>query len=191
MVFLPITLAVFAQNKTALQERIDRWKNDMEEFQKRSSEDVGREALIDSLSWFSADKSLEQRSFVVEADAVSFKNGTRVIVNSITNFISVKGDRGVIQISPSAFSSGPNGMGGITVDGNVSGFEMSTDRRGNTHVTMNITGRAINARVDMTLYEGSNEAYVTVTPNFNSRTVRLEGKIVPYENSRTVEGMTL
>lgn len=191
LTFMSVALAGTAQSKTALKERIEQWKSDMKEFRQRDADEVRSDELVDSLSRYQAGNSIEGKSFVMEAEAVTFKNGNRVIVNSVTNFISVKGDRGVVQISPSAFASGPNGMGGITVDGTVSGYEVKTDKKGVTRISMNISGIAINARVDITLYPDSNDAYAVVSPNFNSQTVRLEGKIVPFRMSRTVEGMSL
>ena len=56
---------------------------------------------------------------------------------------------------------------------------------------MNVTGAVINATVDITLYPGSDQAYVVVSPNFNSRTIRIEGTIVPYAHSRVIEGMSI
>ena len=99
--------------------------------------------------------------------------------------------RRVVQISPSSFVSGPNGVGGITVDGRISNMDLKVDKKGNTRISMNISGKGINAQLDITLYAGSDNAYVIVSPNFNSQTVRLEGKLVPYGQSRTYEGMSL
>lgn len=42
-------------------------------------------------------------------------------------------------------------------------------------------GTGISARVDITLYEGSNKATVSITPNFNSNRMTLNGVIVPIE----------
>lgn len=184
-------LAVVAQNKTTLQERIDRWKSDMEEFQQRRAPERKAQRILDTLSWKQTGAAVDKRSFVIEADAVTFKNGVRLMVNSMTNFIAVDGDRGVVQISPSNFVNGPNGVGGVTVDGSISGYEVTTDRKGNVRISMNVTGAVINATVDITLYPGSDQAYVVVSPNFNSRTIRIEGTIVPYAHSRVIEGMSI
>lgn len=191
LLFLTVCLSGAAQDKTKLQERIDQWKNDMKEFQQRSEPERNAAAVVDTLLWQQAGTAIGKNSFVIEADAVTFRNGSRVYVNSTTNFISVNGDRGVVQISPSTFFSGPNGVGGITVDGTVSGLDVGVDKKGVTHVHMSITGIGISAQIDISLYPGSNDAYAVVSPNFNSQTIRLEGKIVPYEQSRTYEGMSL
>ena len=163
----------------------------MKEFRQRSAPAREKQDVIDSLLWQQAWTAVGKKAFVIEADAITFKYGDRVYVNSTTNFISVNGDRGVVQISPSSFVSGPNGVGGITVDGRISNMDLKVDKKGNTRISMNISGKGINAQLDITLYAGSDNAYVIVSPNFNSRTVRLEGKLVPYGQSRTYEGMSL
>ena len=131
------------------------------------------------------------KDFVLEADQVTFKSGTTVFVNSSTTFVSVKGDRAVVQISPSNFSSGPNGVGGVTVDGMISGMQTNVDKRGNTTVTFNVNGIGLNAQVEVYMSPGTNRASATIYPNFNSNTVWIVGDIVPYENSDVFEGASL
>ena len=121
----------------------------------------------------------------------SFKNGNTVFVNSSTTFVSVKGNRAVVQISPSNFAAGPNGVGGVTVDGTVSGMQRMIDRKGNTTVSFNVMGIGINAQIEIYMTQGTNRASATIYPNFNSNTVWIEGEIVPYANSDVFEGMSL
>lgn len=70
-------------------------------------------------------------------------------------------------------------------------MEVNVNKKGLTRITMNITGVGINAQIEVTLFPGSDDAYVIVTPNFNSQTIRIEGKLVPYSLSRVFEGMSL
>ena len=63
----------------------------------------------------------------MEADHVVFKYGNMAYVNSNTNFVSVKGDKAVVQVAFNIPVSGPNGIGGVTVDGSVSDYEVKTD----------------------------------------------------------------
>ena len=97
----------------------------------------------------------------------------------------------MVQISPSNFASGPNGLGGVTVDGIISGQEIRTDSKGRITYSMNVMGIGINAQVEIYMYPDSNSATATVYPNFNSNTVWLNGTIVPYENSSVIEGSSL
>lgn len=180
-----------AQNKETRQERIERWKSDMAAFKARQTKDTKVYDVTDSIAGLQAGDAIKNASFVLEADAVTFRRGTRVFVNSTTNFISVKDGRAVVQVSPSYSYSGPNGVGGITVDGKVSDVRVSEDKKGNIHYSMNVTGIMISARVDIVIIADNSKAYATVTPNFSSNTVRLDGRIVPYSLSGTVEGMSL
>ena len=195
VLFLLILLSVWAsgsaQDKETLQDRIERWKSDMAEFNALRSGSVESEAILDTLTWKQAQRAVNDSSFVLEADAVTFKYGTRVQVNSTTNFISMNGNRAVVQIAPSYFHSGPNGVGGVTVEGTVTNVKKSYDNKGRLHFSMNVVGRGINATVSLTVYPGSNRVTADVSPTFNSNDIRLDGYIVPYDFSRTFEGTTL
>lgn len=172
-------------------EAMEAWKKDMAEFRSRSASDKEINALVDSISSVQASAAVRNMDFVLEADNVSFKNGATAFVNSTTNFIAVKGKRAVVQISPSDFASGPNGVGGVTVDGMISGLKVNTDKKGRTTMSMNVSGIGINAQVEIYMSPGSNEATATVYPNFNSNTLWMSGEIVPYENSTVIQGRSL
>ena len=173
------------------QEKMDAWHKDMAEFRARSEADRRMTALTDSIASVQARSALQNQDFVLEADNLTFKNGTTAFVNSSTNFISVKGNRAVVQISPSNLASGPNGVGGVTVDGTITGQQVTKGRDGRITFSMNVTGIGINAQVEIYMFPGSNQANATVYPNFNSNTIWLSGTIVPYENSNVFEGMSL
>ena len=173
------------------QEKMDAWHRDMAEFRARSAQDRKLAALTDSIASVQARAALQNQDFVLEADNVTFRSGSTVFVNSSTNFISVKGNRAVVQISPSNFASGPNGVGGVTVDGVISGQQVKQGKDGRITFSMNVMGIGINAQVEIYMFPNSNQASATVYPNFNSNTVWLSGKIVPYENSDVFEGMSL
>ena len=176
---------------TRRQQLMDQWHRDMAEFRARSAQERQLQNLADSLASVQARAALRNQDFVLEADNIQFRNGQTVFVNSNTNFISVKGDRAVVQISPSNFASGPNGVGGVTVDGFISGLEVKTDNKGRTTLSMNVNGIGINAEIEIYMFPGTNRASATVYPNFNSNTVWLEGNIVPYENANVFEGSSL
>ena len=167
------------------------WHRDMAEFRARSNEDRQLRALADSLASVQARAALRNQDFVLQADNIQFRNGNTVFVNSSMNFISVKGNRAVVQISPSNFSAGPNGVGGVTVDGMVTDQQVRTDSKGRITFSMNVMGIGINAQVEIYMYPDSNQASATVYPNFNANTVWIQGTIVPYENARVIEGSSL
>lgn len=173
------------------QERMDQWHKDMAEFRARSAHDRELRQLADSLAGVQAMAAVRNQDFVLEANQVTFRNGMTTFVNSTTNFISVKGNRAVVQISPSNFASGPNGVGGVTVDGLMSGQKTMVDKHGRVTYSFNVMGVGINAQVEVYLTPGTNMASATIYPNFNSNTVWLEGNVVPYENSNVIQGSSL
>ena len=182
-----------AQNnlQTKLKQDKEKWEQEMAEFRARSEQRRELNELADSIAGVQAAAAVQNRDFVLEADQVTFKNGYTVFVDSNTTFISVKGNRAVVQISPSNFASGPNGVGGVTVDGSISGMQRMVDKKGNTTLSFNVTGIGINAQIEIYMSPGTNRASATIYPNFNSNTVWVEGNIVPYENSGVFEGMSL
>ena len=189
-----MTPDVYAQASDRAEKRkkeMEAWKKDMAEFRARTQHDRQLAELADSLSGIQAETAVLNRDFVFEADNVTFRNGMTAFVNSTTNFISVKGNRAVVQISPSNFSSGPNGLGGVTVDGSISGLKIMKDKKGRTTLSMNVTGIGINAQIEIYMVPGTNRATATVYPNFNSNTIWLDGNVVPYSNSSVIEGSSL
>ncbi len=187
-------LDINAQNTSArsrFQQEMQKWHQEMEEFKARSQQRREINELTDSIAGVQAAAAVKNQDFVLEADQVTFKNGNTVFVNSSTTFVSVKGNRAVVQISPSNFASGPNGVGGVTVDGSISGMQRMVDKKGNTTISFNVMGIGINAQIEIYMTPGTNRASATIYPNFNSNTVWIEGDIVPYGNSDVFEGMSL
>lgn len=173
------------------QERMDQWHKDMAEFRARSQQDHEIHELADSIAGVQAAAAIRNQDFVLEVQQVTFKSGMTTFVNTSTNFISVKGNRAVVQISPSNFASGPNGVGGVTVQGLVTDPQVKTDSKGRITYSFNVMGIGVNAQIEIYMFPGTNSASATIYPNFNSNTIWLQGNIVPYENSNVIEGSTL
>ena len=176
---------------TKRQKAMSAWHKDMADFKARSNNERHLNELADSLASVQARAALLNRDFVLEATSVTFKNGSTAFINSTTNFIYLKGDKAVVQISPSNFASGPNGVGGVTVEGNVTDLQVRTDSKGRTTLSMNVMGIGINAQVEVYMYPGTSRASATVYPNFNSNTLWIQGTLVPYENANIFEGNSL
>ena len=201
LMVLGVGLSAIAQNTYGLddsnaratkrQKAMSAWHKDMADFRARPNEERQLNDLADSLASVQARAALLNRDFVLEATSVTFKNGSTAFINSTTNFIYLKGDKAVVQISPSNFASGPNGVGGVTVEGNVSDLQVRTDSKGRTTLSMNVMGIGINAQVEVYMYPGTSRASATVYPNFNSNTLWIQGTLVPYENANIFEGNSL
>ena len=173
------------------QQNVEAWKQDMQKFNAKIKEDHKLNEIADSLASIQAIAAIRNKDFVLQVDNVTFRSGNTVFVNSSTNFISVKGNRAVVQISPSNFAAGPNGVGGVTVDGGISGYQITTDRKGRVNLTYNVSGIGISAQVEVYIVPGSTYAQATIYPNFNSNTLWLSGTVVPYNNASVIEGSSL
>ena len=133
---------------------------------------------------------IKSGSFVIEADQLLFPRGMSKFVSSFTNFISMNQGNAVIQIATSYMNPGPNGLGGITVEGTVSDITMSTDKRGSVFYNFMVQGAMVSATVNIQLLGDGNRATVTIYPNFNNNNLTMTGTVVPYSESDVFQGQT-
>lgn len=184
-------LPASAQEKNKRESARERWYKDMEEFRSRSAEERAEADAMDQLAGQQAVDAFGEGAFVFEAETVSFNNGNTVFVNSNLNFISLDDNRAVVQISPSNFSAGANGVGGVTVDGMPTDVNYVKDAKGKITFSMSVMGKDINATVVIDMVEGSNMATATIKPNFGpNRNIWMKGKVVPYSESSVFEGLS-
>ncbi|MBR5841674.1 MAG: DUF4251 domain-containing protein [Bacteroidaceae bacterium] len=182
--WLLLSATTFAQ--TSRSEREQRWRTEREQ---RRAQAKALELQQDSTAFVQALKALKTDSWVLEANNVNFSNGITRFVSPSTNYISYDDDEGTIQTAFSNFTYSPNGLGGVTVQGTISGQRMSTDRDGNVYYSFNIQGSTISAIVSLTLTAGTNQASATITPNFAGNTMTFDGYLVPYDQSSIFQGM--
>ena len=132
-----------------------------------------------------ANKEMAEQGFVNFIDILARFD------QEIAQKVSVNKDDAVVQVAFNVPFSGPNGIGGVTVQGSVSGYKIQTDKKGTTQVSMSVTGIGISAQIWITMYKGSHEASVEILPNFNSRRLTLNGVILPLHKSTVFQGRTL
>lgn len=146
--------------------------------------------ITDSLNHAVALDAVESRQFVLEADKLIFKYGEQAYVSSTTNFIALRGEKAVVQVAPFN-SGGPNGVGGITLEGRVTNLEIKKEKNGTVILSMNVTGPILSAQVVMRLITGGNRASVAISSNFRSSRITLEGEVVPAEASTVYKGTSI
>lgn len=153
---------------------------------KKAAEKAAQEALFQQ-----ALLAINNKDFVLEADRVEGKRGQFVYVSSNTNFVAVKADEATVQLALNGAFSGPNGVGGITVEGKTSKVEIEQDKKGNVSFSMMVQGVGISAQLTFRMAKGSNECTATILPNFNSNRVSFTGKILPTAQSTVFKGRAL
>ncbi len=150
------------------------------------------EAAQDSLIHARAVKVLRDRQFVLEADRIIPKSGRTFNVNSMTNFLMVNGDRATIQVaSTSTVNPGPNGVGGITLEGRITELRITDESYGGLTMNMTVAGNALSAAVTITLTGSGDIATATIRPTFNSNRAEMRGRIVPLTQSSVYKGSPL
>ena len=150
------------------------------------------ETQIDSIAFMKAVNALEEGEFVLEANNVTFPNGLVRFVSSNTNYVQMDNGEGVVQTAFSNFtySPGPNGLGGVTVEGKISSPTLNKDKDGNVYYTFSIQGVAISATVSISLTAGTNNACAQISPNFNGNNMTMTGSLVPISESDVFQGTT-
>ena len=147
-----------------------------------------REKAENERNYAIAVQALKEGKFVLEADQLVFKRGRSAFVSSTTNFVLMDGEHASVQIAANNALAGPNGIGGITVDGSRKEMKITTDKKGNVNCSFSVQGIGISAQVYITLTNGGNNASARISPNFNSNTLTLNGVLVPLSQSNVYKG---
>ena len=148
---------------------------------------------LDARMHDSAMKALQDSAFILKADKVTFRRGRIAYVSSTTNFVSMEGERAVIQLAfPNLPWPGANGLGGITVDGIVTNVSVKTDKKGFVRYQMSVVGSGTSSwMAEIVLNPLDNKASVTVYPTYSSNRVTLSGELVPYDRRSVYKGRSL
>ncbi len=145
---------------------------------KKQARDSVRMAAFDK-----AKKALSNKDWILEATQVYSKWGRVFQVNDNTNFIMLEKDKAYLQLAFNGFSSGPNGIGGITLKGYPTKTSIKTDKQGNITYTMNVFGNGLNADITIWLGYGDDHAEAMVNATFSSGQVSFSGRLVPLADS--------
>ncbi len=140
------------------------------------------------LAFEQAPRCIQERKFVVEASRLIFDKGKSSYVSATTNFVMINVDEGSVQVASNKAFAGPNGIGGITVDGRITDYRLSVTKKGIIQCRMNVMGSGISAQLTLTVPKGSNKASVRIIPNFKKQDLTLEGELVPLRQSSIFKG---
>ena len=135
-----------------------------QERKEKKEERLAKDAVMGEEAFNNAMQAITNRSFVLEANSVQPLNG---------------------RVYP-----GPNGLGGITVQGSASNVQVKQENNGNVYLSMSVQGIFISATVNLVLYSGTNNAMVTVDPNFSGNNLTMNGTLLPYSDSNVFQGTT-
>ena len=148
-------------------------------------------AAEQKIGYEKAVRAINDREFILEADKITFRYGRFTYVNANTNFISLHGDKATIQMAFNSPYAGPNGIGGITVDGTASNMKVATDKKGTVTFSMSVQGIGVSADVSIQMYKDSNQCSAEINPNFNSNRINFSGNLYPEAESNVYKGRAL
>ena len=184
MLSMLLSIPCFAQSQRS--EREKAWR--AERLRQRAAERAV-EQRQDSVAYQAVVEALKEGRWVLEANNVNFANGITRFVSSSTNYISNDSGEGTIQTAYTNFTYSPNGLGGVTLQGDIYNVSMTIDRDGNVNYSFSIQGSGLSATVNLMLAGGTNQASATVTPNFSGQSITFDGYLVPYDQSVVFQGM--
>lgn len=139
--------------------------------------------IVDSVFHLKAARAAYDQFFVLQATQVNNGRGFYELgLNDNTNFLLMQGDKGIFQVAFNNMDAGMNGLGGVTLHGNIRNVNVKDDKKGNTIMTYSMIGRNMNASVSITIYSGSDQAVADIYPTLGYGRISLRGRLVPYRN---------
>ena len=154
--------------------------------QERKKREKELRALNDSVAHNRAIRGLQNGRWVLLADRITVGRRAYTVYNidSNANFLLQQDNEGMVQVAYNKINPGVNGLGGITLQGKVSGVRIETDKKGNINYSYHINSTEISAHIPVTVYANSGNARAIVDSTFGSGTLTIYGKLVPYNHTR-------
>jgi Domain of unknown function (DUF4251) len=179
-VFIILTATVFSQEEETISKS---------ELKKLAKEDKkAKKALEEEQIAKLTDSMLVNKKFVLEADYISDGKGQRIPVSSTINFVVVDSLECILQIgSPGGI--GWNGVGGVTVEGNISKYDLriKEGKKGKSYYIM-IVIMSSQGIYDIS-FQVSQSGYTDATVrSTTSGQLVYSGKLVEINKSRVYKG---
>lgn len=187
--FLLLLIAVFsfpgvevqAQNQTQsisdAQQLTPKQIRQMKKDQRREARELANQEAFNA-----AMEALKDKNWVLMANTLYGPRGAAIPVSDNTNFVQFKDNTVYVQLAFNGIA-GPNGLGGITVQGTPSQISSQTDKHGNVTYSFYVNGIALTAQIIINISNGSNYAQATVYPMMNNNNLTFSGVLVPTSQS--------
>lgn len=131
---------------------------------------------------------VESRQFVFEASQIIDRNGNIYPANSNINFIIVDSNKVIFQLG-SAARIGLNGVGGVTIEGSISRFDIKrNEKNGYYYITMKVDSKLGFYDMQMDISPlGNSGAKITVAKGGK---IGYSGEIRSFKDSSIYQGTT-
>ena len=176
-------LSLFGQVENSIDSETSKKLTRQQKIEQRRIEEEAMAKLVHQM--------VQDRQFVLEANYLGNQTGERIVVSSRINFIAVDSNKIVIQLASLSGIGGPNGMGGITAEGSVTGFDVKK------------LGKAQNVysiRLFTMTKIGSYDIFFSISPSgyadatisgTTSGKLLYYGRVVPLKQSKVFKAMSI
>ncbi len=133
---------------------------------------------------------LQNKEWVIEAHTVYDRYNQSYQISPTINFIAVKGKEGVIQLGFDKLI-GWNGVGGITLDGQVTSYKIVEGKKNNNpSVSLRFEGRGVGSAKIMITVNSSSQATAKVSGDFGDR-ITFSGILKSIDESSVYKGQSI
>jgi hypothetical protein len=135
------------------------------------------------------EKLIDSTSFVLTADFLSNRRGYRRLVVPMLNFIEVDSSQAIIQTGNSS-GMGYNGVGGLTISGKITKWNVSKDTVHKTFMIRMSVSSALGFYDVFMNVNSTGKTTATLTGTTRGEII-FEGNLCPLKQSGTFEGSSL
>lgn len=134
------------------------------------------------------DTLLKQKTFVLEAEFLQGRYGDEIPVSSNINFIRVQSPGVVLQTGSTSYAgNGYNGVGGVTAEGTLNNYKITSDEKRLNHTVFFSTTTQIGTYDIMLRISADASATATIT-GMTRGSLTYRGNLVAPYNSRVFKG---
>lgn len=179
---LMLGIGVHAQDTSSLSKREQ--KNLLkEEMQRQADKEAERTAKL-------VDLMVKSATFVLEADMLYDRYGNSRMVQSTINFISADSTHGVLQVGSNAYL-GMNGVGGVTIDGSISSYEYTINKKNSVYTISYVLRSPVGSYDIQITAQSSGRADARVSGALSGSSLRYSGRLVHPAESHVFKGSAL
>ena len=184
LILMLLGITVYAQEEAM--EEAEKSKKELRA-EKKAAKKVERQAANEE-ALMKSNALLAGKQWVLEATRVYGKSGRSFNLDPNINFVSIQEKEGVVQLSFSGLV-GWNGIGGITLEGNVTKYEVKEPKKEGTGASVNafMMSAPRSVEIDIRISSG-NFADATIRSNTTSGRIRFTGQLIHPSESSVYKG---
>jgi hypothetical protein len=132
------------------------------------------------------DTLLQNKTYVLEAEYLQNRLGDQIPVARNINFVRVNSDQVILQTGNN-FDPGYNGVGGVTAEGTLNNYKVTSDEKKLNHTVFFSTTTQIGTYDIILRIDSDAHATATIT-GFSRGSLTYRGNLVALYNSRVFKG---